>query len=758
VRPLPPALRVGLAVGPIVLLIALLVLQLRESDRVSAHRVGFNLRDTAEGVAVSALTAGLPAARAGIRVDDRILGVDGTPIHEVLDYDQLADGFERDQRVRFALERRGERLELTAVVGVPRPALELTLNALLVASYIGLALLAILQWHEDVRARLLYLYALAVAFEYALPLETLNSSMLGISTNLAFYLLSGLQMGLDFHLASLIPNRPAWLTQRPWVVSVYYLVGATLGLAAGVALIVETVFERSLPWSLTSAESALLDWGLPLWGIGVASLLGYRFATEPEKRGRLQAGIVLLGVLPWTAVVVWLGARQALGLSSPAVPGSVWALVGLAYPIAIFVAVFRYHLFDLEWVVRRSVLYGTLTSALVLVFYGALGAGGALFASVVPGGARSVWVISGATLLLGLLFNPLRGRLERWIDVRFFPERDAVRHRVVALAAELPAYGKLPRMGEHLAAELCRIFDVESATVWIAAPPAGQLVNLASTRPAGADTEQTLLLAPDEPGLRLLARTGRPQPAEQLRRSGSALAQRLGEAGADLVVPLLAQERLIGVVLLGAKRGVARFASEELELLTLLAHHVATVFENARLFESATFEGLTGLYRREAILEILDREWNRSVRYDRPLAIAVADLDRFKAVNDHYGHLVGDLVLQRVAAELRAQLRDTDFIGRFGGEEFLIVLPESTLDGARAFAEKIRQHVEALGVAIDDQRTLQVTVSIGVASRADVGGAGRARARALIAAADEALYAAKHRGRNRVETAAAPAA
>jgi diguanylate cyclase (GGDEF)-like protein len=309
-----------------------------------------------------------------------------------------------------------------------------------------------------------------------------------------------------------------------------------------------------------------------------------------------------------------------------------------------------------------------------------------------------------------------------------------------------------------LAAELCRIFDVDSATVWIAAPPAGQLVNLASTRAGGVDSEQTLLLAPDEPGLRLLARTGRPQPAHQLQRLGAALAQRLGEAGADLVVPLLAQERLIGVLLLGVKRSASRFAAEELELLTLLAHHVATVFENARLFESATFEGLTGLYRREAILEILDREWNRSVRYDRPLAIAVADLDRFKAVNDQFGHLVGDLVLQRVAAELRAQLRDTDFIGRFGGEEFLIVLPESAIDGARAFAEKVRQRIESLVVAIDEHRTIQVTVSIGVASRAEVGGLGRARARALIAAADEALYAAKHRGRNRVETADAPAA
>ena len=416
-----------------------------------------------------------------------------------------------------------------------------------------------------------------------------------------------------------------------------------------------------------------------------------------------------------------------------------------------------YRWVDLEWVMRRSVLYGALTSALVLTFYGALGAGGALFAGALEGGHESVWVVSAATLLLGLLFNPLRNRLERWIDRRLFPERDALRQRVIALAAELPAYGKLQRMGEHLAAELCRIFDLEAATIWVAAPPLGQLVHLASTREAEVDSEQTLLLAPDEPGLKQLARSGKPQPVAQLARLGAPIAQRLGEIGAELAVPLVSQEKLIGVLLLGGKRGALRFSAEELELLTLLSHHAATVFENARLFDSATFEGLTGLYRREAVLEILDREWSRAVRYERPLAIAVADLDRFKSVNDRYGHLAGDLVLQRVAAELKSHLRETDFIGRFGGEEFLIVLPETQLEGARAFAEKVRQHLEGLTIPLDEGATIRVTLSIGVASRDELAVQGRARARALIAAADEALYAAKNRGRNRVETAPAPA-
>lgn len=179
----------------------------------------------------------------------------------------------------------------------------------------------------------------------------------------------------------------------------------------------------------------------------------------------------------------------------------------------------------------------------------------------------------------------------------------------------------------------------------------------------------------------------------------------------------------------------------------------ATAFQNARLFESATFEGLTGLYRREAVLEILDREWSRSIRYDRPLSIALADLDRFKWINDRHGHLAGDLVLQRVAAELKAHLRETDFIGRFGGEEFLIVLPETQLEGATRLAEKIRERIEALEILIDSGEPLRVTLSMGVAGRAEVKGDGKTRARPLLSAADAALYSAKRNGRNRVEAA-----
>ncbi len=737
---------------PVVLLAGLFYLKATHAEEVSGRRVGFTLDESETGVKVDALLPGFPAARSGLQGGDRLLEIAGQPIRVEADYDLGALRFQRGEPVPVVVDRAGQRLELTLVPGIPLSWWDLLSDLLVAAAYLALGLIAIGQGALDLRARLLYFYSLAVAAELLLPAEPLNLLPIGLWTSVAFYLLSGFQMGAEIHLSALVPERPRWLERRPWLVAIFYSIGGVVATLAALALIVETKGGR-LPWSSSQAEFILLDLGLPLWALTLFLLLGERFLHHSRREGREQAGLVLLGLLPWMGVVFFLAGRQLLGLPAVAVPQAVWTLVLLAFPVAVFVAIFRYQLFDIELVIRKSLLYGALTSSLVLLFYAALGAGGAFFARVLEGGRESVWVVSAATLGLGLLFNPLRTRLQHLIDRRLFPESEAFRQRVLGLASELAARGKLPRMGEYLCDELCRTFSLEFATLWIAAPPTGQLMSLASSGATVEDTEQTVLLAPDDLGLRALKRGARPMPSSQLERTGGSLALRVRAAGAELTVPMLSHDRLIGLLLLGAKKGGERFVAEEMELLQLFAGQAATVFENARLFESATFEGLTGLYRREAVLEILDREWSRSVRYDRPLAIALADLDRFKWINDRRGHLAGDLVLQRVAAELRAQVRETDFIGRFGGEEFLIVLPETQLEGAHRLAEKIRERIGELEITADGGEPLKVTVSIGVAGRAEVRGDGKTRARPLLSAADAALYTAKRNGRNRVEAA-----
>jgi diguanylate cyclase (GGDEF)-like protein len=163
--------------------------------------------------------------------------------------------------------------------------------------------------------------------------------------------------------------------------------------------------------------------------------------------------------------------------------------------------------------------------------------------------------------------------------------------------------------------------------------------------------------------------------------------------------------------------------------------------------EMAIRDELTGLYNRRHVMELLDYEKNRSSRGGGLFCLAMLDIDHFKNVNDRHGHLAGDAVLRAVATMLKNTLRNTEFCGRYGGEEFLIVLTQTDIKGALIGAERVRTNIENT-VFPDLGSDFKVTVSIGLSEyqiREDV--------EKIIARADEALYRAKKGGRNRVETA-----
>jgi diguanylate cyclase (GGDEF)-like protein len=235
----------------------------------------------------------------------------------------------------------------------------------------------------------------------------------------------------------------------------------------------------------------------------------------------------------------------------------------------------------------------------------------------------------------------------------------------------------------------------------------------------------------------------------------------LGEDGAFVEVGTVADDAKrfeLPIATPSSRFGILILYADELGEDELLASRAlvaqgANALENARLHEAAAQQAisdeLTGLANRRHCEERLLAEIARSERYDTPLGVIVADIDEFKeAANDTHGHAFGDLVLQRFADVLRRTLRDVDLIGRWGGEEFLIVLPETTLDGAIEAAERIRTGFAAVELGPEDAR-VRMTASFGVA-----GFVRGTDARELVRAADDALYDAKRRGKNRVVAAA----
>lgn len=171
--------------------------------------------------------------------------------------------------------------------------------------------------------------------------------------------------------------------------------------------------------------------------------------------------------------------------------------------------------------------------------------------------------------------------------------------------------------------------------------------------------------------------------------------------------------------------------------------------KNAILEKLSTTDPLTGLRNRRWVADVLTLEVLRATRYGTSLSILMADLDHFKRVNDAHGHLAGDAVLVHVSQIVLKLLRGTDVAGRYGGEELIVVLPQTDLEGATSLAERIRAEVEGSPCDTGEGTRLRVTLSIGVAELER----GQA-ARHLVARADTALYEAKGAGRNRVEAAA----
>jgi diguanylate cyclase len=169
------------------------------------------------------------------------------------------------------------------------------------------------------------------------------------------------------------------------------------------------------------------------------------------------------------------------------------------------------------------------------------------------------------------------------------------------------------------------------------------------------------------------------------------------------------------------------------------------------LAEASHRDGLTGIYNRRFLEESIAKEFNRSRRYGGTMSLVMLDIDHFKQINDTHGHLAGDEVLRTTAKRLDALVRRSDTLGRYGGEEFGVLLPETTLDGALIFAERIRQSVEEATVT-HGENTIQVTISIGIAQyHGDM-----TRYEELIKEADDALYQAKNAGRNCVRCAEQP--
>ena len=206
-------------------------------------------------------------------------------------------------------------------------------------------------------------------------------------------------------------------------------------------------------------------------------------------------------------------------------------------------------------------------------------------------------------------------------------------------------------------------------------------------------------------------------------------------------IPMVVYSDVIGVINVTNKKGVQGFSDEDVKMLKAVADQAAVAINKAQLWDLAVTDSLTGLYVRRYFMVKLQEEIHRADRYNKIFSVIMVDLDRFKNINDTYGHDAGDRALKAISQFLQKNIRDVDAIARYGGEEFVMLIPDADKDAALCLAERLRDELSRTRVG----ELPQITISLGVASYPADG----TDIEELIKKADAAMYAAKQAGRNK---------
>ncbi len=250
------------------------------------------------------------------------------------------------------------------------------------------------------------------------------------------------------------------------------------------------------------------------------------------------------------------------------------------------------------------------------------------------------------------------------------------------------------------------------------------------------------------PNLRLMVETGKPMFISDTRKvdyfTNPSVFSYMG-------APIKVKHEVIGFLNLDSDVPDVFNSLEECERLQAFADLAGIAIDNARMFqkmsESAIIDSLTGIKNRHSLLQVAEHEFERSTRYGTPISIIMLDIDKFKQINDTCGHQAGDIVLADVGKALNAFIRKIDTAGRYGGDEFCIILPETDLSEAKTAASRLLEEFHKIKIpSISYEEYLEA--SLGVASKSET----ITNLKELLARADQALYLAKKRGRNRVES------
>jgi len=412
-------------------------------------------------------------------------------------------------------------------------------------------------------------------------------------------------------------------------------------------------------------------------------------------------------------------------------------------------AILRHRLIEIKVVVRKGLWYSIPTIIIGAGYFLIISLVISIFHSI---SNASLFVISLLiAVITAVIAQPLRDKAQHWIDKYFFREKYDSSLMLQRVSSSTASELDLDRLTNLILEEITSTLHIKKAAFFLKRDDDGDFKVVSHM---GMDGQIRIKLRAGHPliswfenGNQMLTKSD-VGVLPQFKALWEHEEQDLEKMGIELFIPLRVGNDLAGILVIGPRLSQEPFTKDDELTLMTLANQTAVAIENARLFyevqQLAILDDLTGVFNRRHLLELSEREFRRAQRFGRKLSLVMMDIDHFKRVNDTHGHPVGDEVLKIIAERCQQNIRNVDVLGRVGGEEFVILLPETVLSEAVQITERLCSQIGDYPIETSIG-SVNLTASFGIACYSpDV-----EDLYALLRNADIALYSAKRNGRNR---------
>ncbi|MFA5316551.1 MAG: diguanylate cyclase [Dehalococcoidales bacterium] len=496
-----------------------------------------------------------------------------------------------------------------------------------------------------------------------------------------------------------------------------------------------TIYNNYGPWLyvMTFVSAVLL-------GISVFFLIkSYRASRSSQYRNRIIYLATGIGLLTFFGILYEIVPQQKFALDH---------IGHLGNALAITYAVLRHQLLDARIVIKKGLVYSGITISITAVYLTIL----FLLQQFLHDSSTSIniLVILVVTVLMAWLFNRLRETMQKIIDRLFYGMRYDYRQMVLSFSQRMSNVLDLGELAETMLRPVAKAVRASQASLLLS--DGEYFSSQFASRQVDGEPVTQVSFRKDSPIVTWLTQEGRALTREiidvkpEFKGLWKLDRETLDAAQIELLCPMVKKGNLIGIVVLSKKEKHGIYSTDDIDMITTLANEAVVVIENAQLYtqarERANTDELTGLFNHRYFHERVDEEIERCSRFGHTFSLIFLDLDLLKGYNDIYGHLAGDNIIKVVAQDIKRNARSVDIACRYGGDEFAIILPQTSIGNAFTVAERMRMQME-IATSLS---TASLTCSAGIASWPTDG----VTREEIIKSADAALYYAKQAGRNQI--------